>query len=249
MLIVLMQNISEIWSNQVLEKDYTRQSGRYDQHRYLNRKAIFTSTYEGALLRKTIETYAPQRRTLVDVACGTGHFTLQVANLFHHVVGIDLTWAMLEQAQAKQKAQTDRGVSFVQGSATSLPLPDDYADVVISTRFLHLFSRERHAELVAHLIRVLRPGGILIIEHDWYYGLRRRLHTGYWTTYHRGEMPAEQGRRLSRIGVLAPGLPTLAQFLPRLATWLAPGFALAPLNRLSTRVILVYQKRERDEQQ
>ena len=242
-----MQKISEALSSQTLEKDYARQSRHYDQKRYLNRKAIFTSTYEGGLLRKAIETYAPRRRTLVDVACGTGHFTLQVANLFHHVVGIDLTWDMLEQAQDKAATKMDPSVSFVQGSVTSLPLPDDYADVVISTRFLHLFPRERHPEIVTHLIRVLRPGGILILEHDWYYGLYRRIRTGYWSTYHTGEMPEEKGRRLVRIGVLAPGLPTLAQVLPRFATWLAQGFVSAPLNRLSTRVILVYQKRERNE--
>jgi ubiquinone/menaquinone biosynthesis C-methylase UbiE len=242
-----MQNISDALSSQALEKDYTRQSRHYDQKRYLNQRATFTSTYESALLRKAIETYAPQRRTLVDVACGTGHFTLQVANLFHHVVGIDLTRAMLEQAQAKQKTKTNLGVSFVQGSVTDLPFPDDYADVVISTRFLHLFPRERHPEIVTHLMRVIRPGGILILEHDWYYGLYRRIRTGYWSTYHAGEVPEEIGRRLVRIGVLAPGLPTLAQFLPWLATWLAQGFVSAPLNRLSTRVILVYQKRARDE--
>jgi len=226
-----------------LEKDYSSRARGYDQHRYLNPKATFTAAAETGLLRRAIMAHAADRRLLVDVACGTGHFTWQVADLFQRVVGIDLTAAMLARARTRHLDRGDIRVELVQGSATQLPVADGIADVVLSTRFLHLFERRHHARLVEHLLRIVRPGGLLVIEHDWAYGVRRRFRTGYWSTYHPSEMPRERALRLERIGILAPGLPTLARRWPRAARWLGQRCAKAPLNRLATRVIIVYRKR------
>jgi ubiquinone/menaquinone biosynthesis C-methylase UbiE len=225
-----------------VEQDYTRQARAYDQSRYLNRKARFTSRFETELLREAILTFASRRRLLVDVACGTGHFTIGVHDLFDQVVGVDLTRAMLEKAQVRLNGVAGSRVGLIQGSATALPLRENFADVVMSTRFLHLFPRSTHPSLVEHLLRILRPGGTLILEHDWFYGVIRRAQKKYWSTYHASEMPAGRGTRLARIGVLAPGLPTVARWSPGFATRLGRLFRGFPLNRLSTRVIVVYRK-------
>src|SRR5690349_12132780 len=58
---------------------------------------------------------------VLDVACGPGLVACGFAQRARHVVGIDLTPAMLDQARALAAAQQLTNVSFQQGDV--LPLP------------------------------------------------------------------------------------------------------------------------------
>src|SRR6476646_6293911 len=58
----------------------------------------------------------------LDVGCGTGFLSLEVAARAHGVVGIDLAPAMLEAARAKAAAQ-GLMVRFETADAESLPYP------------------------------------------------------------------------------------------------------------------------------
>lgn len=232
----------------ILEKDYSHIAPHYDETRYLGRKARFTSTCEGALLRKVVQRYAARRGVLLDIACGTGNFTAHVADLFRRVVGLDLTFAMLKRADTHETLAC-RSVAFVQASATQLPIRPRSGDVVMTTRFLHLFPRERHREILEGLLPTLRPGGTIIVEHDsplleaveWFWNLLHGRWRREWSSYHPAEMP--QGvQRVTRLGVSAPGLPTLSLVMPRVAQRLTGVFVHWPLNLLSTFVIVVYRK-------
>ena len=235
-----------------LAKDYSHIAPHYDSTRYLNRKARFTSACEIGLLRETVLRYARRRGRLIDVACGTGNFTHPVAELFQAAVGVDLTSAMLRQALEKSgnppRPHTPR---FVQASATELPIAPESADVVLSTRFLHLFPRREHPRLLGILASLVKPGGILIVDHDSpvleglsHAASRLKGHSGLdWSSFDASsEIPAAL-RPIARSGVSAPGLPTLSLVLPRIARGLASGFARAPFTRLSTFIIVVYEKR------
>ena len=227
-----------------LEEDYSRRAGDYDWTRYLSPKASFSAACEVSLLRHAILRYASGRRLLVDVACGTGFFTHQLSDLFDRAVGLDLTPAMLHQARTRTRASA-RAPWLIQASADDLPVATDSADVVVSTRFLHLFPQQHHPRIIENLLRIVRPGGLLVVEHDWMYGILRRRNKKFWSSYHPSEMPSTKATRLARIGVSAPGLPSLALAAPRVARWLAGRCVGAPLNRLATFVIVVYQKRGR----
>jgi len=92
---------------------------------------------------------------LVDVGCGGGLLAPHVERLGYRHVGVDLRRAGLEQSAA-------RGVTPVTGDVTALPLADGAADVVVAGEIL-----EHVADLpttVAELCRVLRPGGLLVLD-------------------------------------------------------------------------------------
>jgi len=77
------------------------------------------------------------------------------------VVGVDMTWAMLEMAR---KSATESGlgnVEFREGLAETLPVPDGWADVVISNGVLNLVP-DKFAAL-QEMARVLKPAGRLQI--------------------------------------------------------------------------------------
>jgi MFS family permease len=77
------------------------------------------------------------------------------------VVGVDMTPAMLARAAASAAEAGLANVSFRPGFAEDLPVPDGWADVVISNGVLNLMPDKLAA--LAEMARVLRPGGRLQI--------------------------------------------------------------------------------------
>ena len=78
-------------------------------------------------------------RQVLEVACGTGRFTVTLADRGADVVGMDISEAMLEQGRRKAvSAGVEEQLSFIQGDAGRLPFPDDHFDTVFAMRFFHL---------------------------------------------------------------------------------------------------------------
>lgn len=101
---------------------------------------------------------------VVDVGCGAGIDSLIAAGMVGpsgDVVGIDMTRAMLDRARASAAQGGFSNVRFHEGLAESLPVPDGWADVVISNGVLNLFP-DKLAGL-HEMARVLKPGGRLQI--------------------------------------------------------------------------------------
>jgi demethylmenaquinone methyltransferase/2-methoxy-6-polyprenyl-1,4-benzoquinol methylase len=110
---------------------------------------------------------APRR--VLDLCCGTGDLALQTASLTNDsvaILGVDFSRPMLELAAAKDRhAHLRSGVSYVEGDACGLPFRDGCLDCIgISFAFRNLTYRNPRAlRYLAEALRVLRPGGRLVI--------------------------------------------------------------------------------------
>ncbi len=94
----------------------------------------------------------------MDVGCGAGIDSLIAAKMVGPdglVIGIDMTQSMLEKAQAGAKGLSN--VEFRIGFGEELPVPDGWADVVISNGVVNLMP-DKH-EALTEMARVLKPGG------------------------------------------------------------------------------------------
>lgn len=101
---------------------------------------------------------------VLDIGCGAGIDSLIAARMVGQsgeVVGVDMTPAMLDRARRGAAAAGLTNVRFHDGMAESLPVPDGWADVVISNGVLNLFP-DKYAGL-REMARALRPGGRLQI--------------------------------------------------------------------------------------
>jgi 2-polyprenyl-6-hydroxyphenyl methylase/3-demethylubiquinone-9 3-methyltransferase len=92
---------------------------------------------------------------LVDLACGAGLLAPHLVDKGYFHVGIDLSSAALAQA-------AQHGVRAVRADVLRIPLPDSCADVVVAGEILeHLPDL---AGAVSESCRILRPGGLLVID-------------------------------------------------------------------------------------
>ncbi|RQH03534.1 class I SAM-dependent methyltransferase [Natrarchaeobius oligotrophus] len=80
-----------------------------------------------------------ENRNVLEIACGTGRFTVLLADQGADVVGLDISTAMLQQGRAKAgRIEQEGTLEFLRGDAGRLPFPDDHFDTVIAMRFFHL---------------------------------------------------------------------------------------------------------------
>ena len=97
---------------------------------------------------------------VVDCGSGAGADSLIAARLVAssgRVIGVDMTPEMLAKASANAELAELGNVEFREGVIEALPVPDGWADVVISNGVLNLVPDKTMA--LAEIFRVLRPGG------------------------------------------------------------------------------------------
>ncbi len=98
---------------------------------------------------------ASSRALLVDLACGGGLMAPHAARLGYRHVGVDLGLPGLRVAR-------DHGVLPVRGSVLAVPLADACADVVVAGEVLEHVDDD--VAVLAECARLLRPGGVLVID-------------------------------------------------------------------------------------
>lgn len=101
---------------------------------------------------------------VVDVGSGSGFDALiasQMVGPEGRVVGIDMTHEMLSKARSGAKNMGANNIEFREGYADQLPLPANFADVLISNGVLNL-SPDKEKTL-RDWARVFKPGGRLYI--------------------------------------------------------------------------------------
>lgn len=101
---------------------------------------------------------------VVDVGSGAGldgHIAARAVGPSGHVIGVDMTDAMLEKAQSGIAAASLSNFEMRRGYAESLPVADNWADLVISNGSVNLSPDK--SLVFGEMFRVLRPGGRLQI--------------------------------------------------------------------------------------
>jgi ubiquinone/menaquinone biosynthesis C-methylase UbiE len=93
----------------------------------------------------------------LDVACGTGMFTRDIAIKAKKVYGIDISVGMLRTAQKYAKLFNIHNIVFARANVENLPFEDEFFDGVSCIGALQLFTDL--ILVLREINRVLRTGG------------------------------------------------------------------------------------------
>jgi len=108
-----------------------------------------------------------RKQKILDLACGAGRNTFQLAEQTLHVTGVDLARSGLEIARQTQAQSAWNLGSFIQVDACHLPFTKQAFDGVYCFGLLHEFSHPSGWQAILAVIQeinwVLAPGGILLL--------------------------------------------------------------------------------------
>ena len=148
-----------------LHKIFTAVPERYD---LINN--IFTWGQDNKWRLKTARLcLSTQPDTILDLCCGTGDLTIELAKAAPSsvtVVGLDYSPPMLEKAAAKAShAELKAKINFVHGDVGDLPFPDEYFDCIgISFAFRNLtYKNPNTPRYLSEIVRVLKNGGQFVV--------------------------------------------------------------------------------------
>ena len=103
---------------------------------------------------------------VLDVGCGPGTITADLASRVTHVTAVEHTSAALDLARAEMAGRTN--VSYVVTDAHALDLPDDSFDVVHAHQVLQHVGDPVQA--LREMRRVGKPGGLVAVRDSDYLG-------------------------------------------------------------------------------
>ncbi len=118
-----------------------------------DKKHNFVAEYGKGLLE-----FVPQngKQSILDLGCGTGILTVQLADLCKKVVGVDSSQSMVDKAKEEFS-----NIEFKVCDALALPFEKEF-DVVFSNAVFHWISD--HDALLKNIYKVLKSPGLLVCE-------------------------------------------------------------------------------------
>lgn len=192
-----------------------------------------------------------QGKCILDVGCGTGRGVIDFAREASFAVGSDASHDML--SIARRKASSFSNCFLTAAIAQGLPFRDGFFDVVISLNFLHLFTLDIQKDMITEMKRVLKPGGLMVLEfdnalHGVVVGPYKR-----WAGKEEGSLPGEIRHVIGNdcyvekiYGAVFPVVWRLFHHFPRLFLTVEKLAYFAPFNRLAHRVYYKLVKQTTD---
>ncbi len=118
-----------------------------------DKKHDFVAEYGKGLLE-----FVPQntKQTILDLGCGKGTLTAQLAKLCNKIVGVDASQNMIDKAKEEFS-----DIEFKVCNALALPFEKEF-DVVFSNAVFHWISD--HDALLKNIHKALKPQGVLVCE-------------------------------------------------------------------------------------
>jgi ubiquinone/menaquinone biosynthesis C-methylase UbiE len=169
-------------------------------------------------------------RTLVDLGCGMGTFTIEAAQRGARAIGVDPAPAAIRAARTVAAAERADNAQFIRADAAQLPLPAEGADIVLAADLTEHLDDVTLARILREAARVLRTGGRLVLytpdRHHVFERLRERgvmkqdpSHIGVRTLRELSGAVESAGFTVERALWLPSHLPALGLAERALARW------------------------------
>jgi SAM-dependent methyltransferase len=139
-------------------KDFEDEAVRYEGW-YITSKGQRVDRAERALLTWLLASF-PSATSLLEIGCGTGHFTRWLRDIPLQAIGLDRSPAMLHELR-KRYPETPA----VLADAHALPFGDGTRDLVLYVTALEFLEEPTRA--LTEAVRVARQGVLLVVLNRW----------------------------------------------------------------------------------
>lgn len=113
---------------------------------------------------------------VVDLACGTGNVTFELASRGYETTGVDSSAAMLRQAERKRKERGVSGARFLRQDLRNLDLPEGFdAAVCLYDSLNYILEEGGLLAAFRGVRRCLRRGGLFVCDFNSVYALEADL--------------------------------------------------------------------------
>lgn len=141
-------------------------------------------SYEWTHARHFFEAYVRDLhgRRVLEFGCNVGASGIVLANLGADVVGVevDAKFASLAQAQAEAYGFNSRVKILHLDDTRRLPFPDGHFHFIVCNSVLEYVSPDALAAVQQELVRVLAPGGLVLVMGTSNRLWPREVHSGRW---------------------------------------------------------------------
>jgi ubiquinone/menaquinone biosynthesis C-methylase UbiE len=143
------------YHNDLIIDQFTKQAIPFTQN------AAHSAEY--AIKRLVTLSNVSKNDTVLDVACGSGLVSCELSRVVHHVTGIDITPAMIEQANLLRQEKNLYNIKYEIGDVTDLPYSDASFTIVITRySFHHLLDPY---SVLSEMERVcMQEGRVIVID-------------------------------------------------------------------------------------
>lgn len=128
-----------------------------------------------------LDRWMPAEGTVLDAGCGVGVEAVRMARRGLAVTALDISGSLLRHARKRAAvAGVLDQVTFVQADLSEpLPLPREHFDMCDALTGVISHTGSRHREALTNLVACCKPGGVVLVGVDSYYGkIRQYLHEG-----------------------------------------------------------------------
>lgn len=122
-------------------------------------------------------------KTVLDIGCGFGWFELNAQKRgVYKIIGLELNEKDLETAK---KYIQNNNVEFKNGSAISLPFPNNFFDTVVSWEVIEHIPKNTELKMFEEVKRVLKPKGVFYLSTPYSSFFSIIFDPAWWLINHR----------------------------------------------------------------
>lgn len=106
-----------------------------------------------------------KKQTILDLCCGHGRHSLELARRKYKVTGLDYSEVLLKRARERAKAE-NLDINFYQGDARNIKLEKNSFDYVINmgNSFAYTLKKDDDSKFLKQVYKVLKSGGKFLLD-------------------------------------------------------------------------------------
>jgi ubiquinone/menaquinone biosynthesis C-methylase UbiE len=229
---------SEYWESLYTEPNAEQ---NFIQYELARRKEIVFSLIAGIPTDRV--------HSVLDLACGAGHYLVDLADMGFDCIGVDLSEEMLDLTRRKLDSKSASNVTLIHSDCCSVPVDDHSMDLVTCIGLLEYLDSE--ADALREIKRLLSPGGVAIVTFPNLLKLRNLLNPYYylvriWTYFFKGvRLSSAAGKDYRENATCSYGKATVSRYTLRRAKKILhdAGFAVRAVHPCGFGPFSLWKKR------